>query len=87
MATNITLWILFGLAAGVVARLVHPKEEVGWVGTILLSVVGSLAGGGCAWFLQADLGFPHVAGVFLAIVGALGMIVIGVLSSEPQKTY
>jgi uncharacterized membrane protein YeaQ/YmgE (transglycosylase-associated protein family) len=87
VATSITLWILFGLAAGIVARLIHPKEEVGWVGTILLSVVGSLVGGGCAWFLQADLGVPHVAGICLAIVGAVAMIKLGVVSSEPQKTY
>jgi uncharacterized membrane protein YeaQ/YmgE (transglycosylase-associated protein family) len=39
-------WILFGLLAGAVARLVTPgKQTIGCFGTLAVGVVGALLGG------------------------------------------
>ncbi|MBV8554785.1 MAG: GlsB/YeaQ/YmgE family stress response membrane protein, partial [Planctomycetaceae bacterium] len=40
-------WMLFGLVAGTIARLLHPGfERMGMLGTMFLGIVGSLVGGG-----------------------------------------
>jgi uncharacterized membrane protein YeaQ/YmgE (transglycosylase-associated protein family) len=39
-------WILFGLLAGAIARLVTPgKQSIGCFGTLAVGVVGALLGG------------------------------------------
>lgn len=39
-------WILFGLAVGLIARFIMPGvQRMGWIGTILLGVMGSFVGG------------------------------------------
>lgn len=39
-------WILFGLVVGLIARMIVPgTQAMGWIGTILLGVFGSFAGG------------------------------------------
>jgi uncharacterized membrane protein YeaQ/YmgE (transglycosylase-associated protein family) len=39
-------WIVFGLVAGLVARLVTPgRQEIGCFGTLAVGVIGALLGG------------------------------------------
>lgn len=40
------LWhVLLGAAIGIIARLVHPgKENMGWIMTLFIGIVGSVAG-------------------------------------------
>lgn len=46
MITNLIGWILFGLIAGAIARLLTPgRDPIGCFGTIALGVVGSFTGG------------------------------------------
>lgn len=61
-------WIVLGLVAGAIARLLVPgRDPMGWVGTLLLGLAGSLVGG----FL-ADLLFDDDAvGLFGSVVGAV----------------
>lgn len=61
-------WLLFGLVVGALARLLVPgRDPMGWIGTILLGLVGSFVGG-----LLADLIFDDEAiGLFGAVVGAI----------------
>jgi uncharacterized membrane protein YeaQ/YmgE (transglycosylase-associated protein family) len=43
---NIISWILFGLVAGAIARLVVPgRQEIGCLATIAVGIVGALIGG------------------------------------------
>jgi uncharacterized membrane protein YeaQ/YmgE (transglycosylase-associated protein family) len=79
---NILGWIVFGLIVGAIARLLVPgRDPMGWIGTILLGVAGSLLGGflGSLIFGQADelantgMGFAP-AGFIGALIG--GIIVL-----------
>lgn len=61
-------WIVFGLVAGALARMLVPgRDPMGWLGTLLLGLTGSVLGG----FL-ADLLFDDTTiGLFGSVVGAV----------------
>ena len=43
---NIVSWILFGLLAGAVARMLVPgRQSIGCIGTLAVGMVGALIGG------------------------------------------
>jgi uncharacterized membrane protein YeaQ/YmgE (transglycosylase-associated protein family) len=63
-------WIIFGLIAGIIAKLIMPGEDPGGViVTILIGIAGAIIGG----FIGSALGFGGVAGFdfrsFLIAVG------------------
>jgi uncharacterized membrane protein YeaQ/YmgE (transglycosylase-associated protein family) len=56
---GIILWIVFGLIAGAIARLLMPgKAAGGIVVTIVLGIIGAVVGG----FIGAQLGFGDISG-------------------------
>ena len=61
-------WLILGLVAGALARLLVPgRDPMGWVGTLVLGLVGSLVGG-----LLADLIFDDEAiGLVGSVIGAV----------------
>lgn len=64
--------IVVGFVVGVVAKLLHPgKEEMGFIATILLGIVGSVVAGqvgqALGWY-QAGEGAGFIASVVVAIV-------------------
>lgn len=61
-------WILFGLVAGALARLLVPgRNPMGWLGTMLLGLAGSFVGG-----LLADLLFDNeTIGLLGAVIGSV----------------
>jgi uncharacterized membrane protein YeaQ/YmgE (transglycosylase-associated protein family) len=69
-------WILFGLIAGVIAKLLMPgRDPGGFIVTILLGIAGALLGG----FGGRALGFyqeGESAGFFMAILGAILLLAI-----------
>ncbi|HEX2165448.1 MAG TPA: GlsB/YeaQ/YmgE family stress response membrane protein [Thermoanaerobaculia bacterium] len=71
-------WVLFGLVAGVVAKLLMPgKDPGGCIVTSLIGIAGALLGG----FLATALGFGGVAAwdwrsFFIAVIGALLLLAI-----------
>lgn len=69
-------WILFGLIAGVIAKLVMPgRDPGGFIVTILLGVAGALLGG----FLGRAMGLygeGEAAGMLMSILGAVLLLVI-----------
>ena len=79
---SILAWIIVGLIAGFLAKLVMPGEEHepgGFIGTMLLGIVGAVIGG---WVWNLLLGREgatriDIASIFVAFVGS--MIVIGLL--------
>jgi uncharacterized membrane protein YeaQ/YmgE (transglycosylase-associated protein family) len=73
---GILSWILFGLIAGVIAKLIMPgKDPGGFIVTILLGIAGAFMGG----FIGQALGFygeGETAGLFMAILGAILLLAI-----------
>jgi uncharacterized membrane protein YeaQ/YmgE (transglycosylase-associated protein family) len=69
-------WILFGLVAGVIAKLIMPgKDPGGFIVTILLGIAGALVGG----FIGRALGFygsGEGAGWLMSIAGAILLLII-----------
>jgi uncharacterized membrane protein YeaQ/YmgE (transglycosylase-associated protein family) len=69
-------WILFGLVAGVIAKLIMPgKDPGGFIVTILLGIAGALLGG----FIGRALGFygqGEGAGMLMSIAGAFLLLAI-----------
>ena len=69
-------WIVFGLIAGVIAKLLMPgKDPGGFIVTILLGIAGAFLGG----FLGRTLGLyseGEAAGLIMAIVGAIILLAL-----------
>ena len=66
-------WLIIGLIAGALARLIMPgRDPMGILATILLGIVGSVLGGlvGMALWRNDGNGF-HPAGLILSILGAI----------------
>jgi uncharacterized membrane protein YeaQ/YmgE (transglycosylase-associated protein family) len=68
-------WIVFGLLAGVVAKLLMPgKDPGGFFITILLGVAGALIGGYCGRLL--GIGEGWFVSFVLAVVGAMILLLL-----------
>lgn len=76
---NIIGWIVFGLIAGAIAKLIMPgKDPGGIIVTIVIGIVGAIIGG---WLGQTLLGVGSTAdwsiGSFItAIIGAIILLII-----------
>jgi len=73
---GILAWIVLGLVAGVVAKLLMPgRDPGGWIVTTLLGIAGAFVGG---WIGSMLWGSGGVSGVNLPSIGlaALGAIVL-----------
>ena len=70
---TILTWIIVGLIAGVIAKMVM-RDSFGWIVPILLGIVGAFVGG----WLSGLLGGPSVTGLNLMsiLVAAGGAIVV-----------
>jgi len=72
---HLILFLLFGLVVGALARLIVPgRERGGWVVSMVLGVVGSLAGG----VLGRVMGFyreGEPAGFVMSLLGAILVVV------------
>jgi len=78
MITSIIGWILFGLVAGAIARMIHPgNDAMGWGMTIVLGIAGSLLGGGLAYLLRLGVSPYEPGGWIMSIVGAIILLVLG----------
>ncbi len=75
---GIISWIIFGLVAGAIARLIHPgRDPGGCVVTPLLGIGGALVGG----YIGTLLGWGRVSGfdlrsLALAVLGALILLIL-----------
>ena len=63
---GILSWIIFGLLAGALAKLIMPgKDPGGFILTTLIGIGGALVGG----FIGTQLGFGDVSGFDLRSMG------------------
>lgn len=69
---GIIIWLVVGLIAGFVARLLVPgSDPMGWLGTLILGLVGSLVGGFLGNLIfRGDLDVS-AAGIVGSVVGAV----------------
>jgi len=70
---NFIWWLIVGLIAGALARLIMPgKDPMGIIATIVLGIVGSLLGGlvSMAIWRNSGTGFQP-SGLLLSILGAI----------------
>lgn len=75
---GILAWIVFGLIAGAIAKLIMPGEQGGgWIVTIILGIVGAFVGG---WIgsMIAGVGISgfNITSMIVAVVGALIVLAI-----------
>ena len=70
---NIVSWIVVGLIAGALARLIMPgRDPMGIIATILLGILGSVIGGLVSWAIWgSDTRGFQPAGLLLSILGAI----------------
>jgi len=70
------VWTLFGIFVGALARLLVPgRQPMGFLGTMLLGVVGSFAGGLLVYaFRGGDLLQP--SGFLMSLLGAVVVLLI-----------
>jgi uncharacterized membrane protein YeaQ/YmgE (transglycosylase-associated protein family) len=77
MFVSILGWIIFGLIAGAIARLLVPgRDPMGWIATILLGIVGSVVGGMIAYLLRLGTEPYQPSGWIFSIIGAIVALVI-----------
>jgi uncharacterized membrane protein YeaQ/YmgE (transglycosylase-associated protein family) len=75
--TSILVWIIVGLIVGVIARAIVPgPDPLGWLGTILLGIVGSFVGGFLANLIFAGQAVVQPAGWIGSIVGAVIVLLL-----------
>lgn len=70
---DIVWWLLIGLVAGLIARAVVPgSDPLGWLGTLVLGLIGSLVGGFLLSLLaDGDADAVNPAGLIGSIIGAV----------------
>ena len=66
-------WIVVGLIVGAIARAIFPgRQPMGWIGTALLGMAGSLVGGFLSsLFWHGYIRVFHVGGFISSVIGAL----------------
>lgn len=75
---GIIAWIVFGLIAGAVAKLIMPgTQSGGWIITIILGILGAVVGG---WLgsilLGVDVTGFNISSFLVAVGGALLLLII-----------
>lgn len=77
MLLTILGWIVFGLVVGFIARALVPgKDDIGFLRTVVLGVVGSVAGGFLFGLFTGGIRGFHPAGWIGSIIGAVIVLVI-----------
>jgi uncharacterized membrane protein YeaQ/YmgE (transglycosylase-associated protein family) len=75
---GLLVWVIFGLLAGIVAKLIMPgKDPGGFILTVIIGIAGAMIGG----FISTRLGFGDISGFdirsfAIAVLGALLLLFI-----------
>lgn len=85
---SLLVFLVIGLLAGLLARAIFPgPQAMGWVGTLVLGLVGSFVGGSIASLLRSDghwLAFSP-SGLLWSTIGALVVLAIAGLVSRSRS--
>jgi uncharacterized membrane protein YeaQ/YmgE (transglycosylase-associated protein family) len=72
-------FLIIGLVAGLLARLIMPgKDSMGLLATMLLGVVGSFLGGAISWAIWGTSNAKSIqpSGLIMSIVGAIVVLLV-----------
>ncbi len=77
--SNIISWLLFGAVAGTLANVIDPRQsQGGWIGSIILGILGSFVGG---WLGNALFGVGvsgwNISSFIVAVAGSLLLLFVG----------
>lgn len=77
---SLVLWIVLGALAGWVASMIMGNDaRQGWLGNIIVGVVGALVGGWLVGGLlpgSGDLGTLSLTNILVAIIGAVVVLFV-----------
>ncbi|HEX4503259.1 MAG TPA: GlsB/YeaQ/YmgE family stress response membrane protein [Scandinavium sp.] len=75
---GILTWIVFGLIAGIIAKLIMPgRDGGGFILTCILGIVGAVVGGWLAtMFGIGDVSGFNLHSFLVAVVGAIVVLVV-----------
>jgi uncharacterized membrane protein YeaQ/YmgE (transglycosylase-associated protein family) len=75
---GIIAWIVLGLIAGVLAKLIMPgRDPGGIIVTILIGIAGALIGGFVfSWFGGGGVTGLNLGSIFVAVVGSLILLAL-----------
>ena len=77
MITAIIFWIIVGLIAGALAKLVMPGDDPGGiVVTIILGIVGAVVGGWLLSFIGLGGGGGWIASIIAGFIGAVILLLL-----------
>ncbi len=81
---GILTWIIFGLIAGALAKLIMPGNQgMGWLMTIILGIVGAYVGAFVGQLLElGDVTGFNIGSMFLAVAGALLVLWIYAMATK-----
>lgn len=80
-------WLLFGLVAGAIARLLVPgRQNIGWLLTIVLGVVGSFVGGFLYNALFGNFGEFTASGMIGSVIGAVVVLLVYLYATKGKIT-
>ena len=76
--TGIILWLLIGLAAGAIAKMITPQNEKGgWVSSLVIGIIGGIVGGFLAGIIGIDRILSGIIGeLIIAVAGAVLVLFI-----------
>jgi uncharacterized membrane protein YeaQ/YmgE (transglycosylase-associated protein family) len=83
---GIITWIVLGLIAGVLANFL-ASGGFGLIGSIVLGIVGAVIGGfiASAVFNKSDVTGINLYSIVVAVLGAIGVIVIARLVTQSRS--
>ena len=88
---NLLVYAVIGLFAGAAARLLYPgRQPVQIVGTMVIGMVGALAGGMASWSVWPNVDHQFASGnLILSVVGAMTFIALwaGVAYQRSLRGY
>ncbi len=74
---SILAWIVLGLIAGFIARMLVPgPDPMGWLGTMVLGIIGSFVGGTLAAVVFGGTLEVSATGLVGSIIGAIIVLLI-----------
>jgi uncharacterized membrane protein YeaQ/YmgE (transglycosylase-associated protein family) len=74
---GLIVFLIVGLIAGFVARALVPgPDPMGWLGTMVLGIIGSFVGGTLAALLFGGTLDLNAAGIIGSIIGAIIVLLI-----------
>ena len=83
---GIISWVIFGVVVGAIAKMIMPgNQNMGWLMTIILGIVGSMVGGFVAGLLGIgqDGNMWDIGSIAISVLGALLVLFIyGKLTSR-----